>query len=64
MRADFGQCIHILIICQILSELMCFEDVIINLKGGGGDGGQRQAKFGMSKIACHIDYYKETSSIR
>ena len=28
---------------------MCFEYVIINLMGG-----QRQAKYGMSKIACHI----------
>ena len=51
--------IHVLVICQILSELMCFEGVIINLMGG-----QRQAKYGMSKIACHIDYYKVTSSIR
>ena len=54
-----GQYIHILVICQILAELMCFEDVIINLMGG-----QRQAKCGMSKIACYIDYYKVTSSIR
>ena len=54
-----GQYIHILVICQILAELMCFEDVIINLMGG-----QRQAKCGMSKIACYIGYYKVISSIR
>ena len=62
--ADESRFVRIIAACQyihilILSELMCFEDVIINLIGG-----QRQAKYGMSKIACHIDYYKVTSSIR
>ena len=52
-----GKYIYTLVICQILAELMCFKDVIINLMGG-----QRQAKCGMSKIACYIDYYKVTSS--
>ena len=73
-----GQYIHILVICQILSELMCFEDLIIKAynqfnnhffnnqsnnqfnAGMRRGGGQRQAICWMSKIACHIDHYKET----